>query len=301
MCATTNDSFLNNIRVKRQHYEAPPTAETTEEPEKTESPEDSKTETTAEDGNKKALDRDGLNLSSEFIVETEDLIIPEFLAFFDPDDEAEAEDFELDDKKKAYLIKSWDRYLDDMKVKLTPKQQLGVAHGVGYGGKILVSGLHKVLELLKENKAKTKAAEQNSEASLNETIRLQRELNESKGLNPDGSQKAAPQQQAAPVQQPATPQPTAPAEPMNPEQGDTRESVGVETPTPEPNNAQPQATEQNGTFKPCANDQCKKTFKPGEGFAKKTTSPFYDTCCSRKCMNRVIGTPSLANPIKANK
>jgi hypothetical protein len=277
--ARTNDSFLKNITVKRQEYQAPPTQneptpETTTEPE---------TEESSEEENKRKLSKEGVGIGAEFIVETEDLLIPKFMAFFDPDDDADPEDFELDDRKKTYLTKSWDKYLAFKTVNMTPGQELIYAHIVGFGAPMLLSGAHKLLKYLKEKKEEKKTA-----AAVSESIKLQRELNELKGLNPDGTQKTQPTTTPTTT---TTPQPQQAPPPQvendKPEEGDNRENIGVATePKQTPFKPNGEITENT---KICANDRCKKQFIEGQGFAKKETSKFYDMSCSKACSNRVVG------------
>lgn len=271
---SNTDSFFNTINIPRQEVPEPPKPGQTE----TETAEneqnkaaDTETPTEAAETEKAPISQAGIEVTAEFYTETGDLIIPKILAWVNKT--ADEGKYELKPKQKQYIVDSWVRFLNEKQHQLTPTQQLISAYVGGYGTEMLLIATTRLLEYF-DKKNKREAQSQVIEPK-----------------QPTTPAEAPQPQQATNVQQPAPA--TTVAEPQN--EPRPKENNNVINPEGYTETKYQQTTEQppeqneNKTFKPCANNDCNKTFEPGQGFAKNKKSKFYDTTCSKACMSKVIG------------
>ena len=286
-------SFLNEMSVNRQPVAEPPKA-APETPESEESADNSTIETSdqpKEEAPKEAISMEGLGITAEVIVETADLLIPELMVRLNPDGDSEAEEYSLDPddtddpkekekrlKRKKFLIESHVRYFDFKKINMTPGQQLIFAYGAAYGVPLLLEGAHRLLDYLDKRKDKKKVQEQidaqvqeNPLVAQNlELARLLKETQETlQSIRND--QRAAGGSSSQPPVQIVQKIPPLEEEKLTEETQETTQN------------------HQTVTLKPCAHPKCNNSFAPGTGFSQNPESKFYDSCCSKVCMRRVIG------------
>lgn len=285
-------SFLNEMSVNRQ-----PVAEPPKPAEQVVTGEENAAETTPvegdqpkEEGPKEPISMEGLGITAEVIVETADLLIPELMCRLNPNGDSEAEEYSLDPddtddpkekekriKRKKFLIESHVRYFDFKKINMTPGQQLLFAYSAAYGVPLLLEGAHRLLDYLDKRKDKKKVEEQiqaqvqeNPLVAQNlELARLLKETQETlqsiRNEQAGGGSSSQPPVQV--VQESASPVEAKLTE-------ETEETT---------------QNHQTVVLKPCAHPDCQNSFAPGTGYSQNKESKFYDSCCSTKCMRRVIG------------